>query len=273
MVALAAGLTLFGTALPPAASALQAATALTAAGLDRSPCVLTVLPTATPVGTGACPGVRPGAFMIVPSRNAGCTMGFVFSDRYGRYYVSTAGHCVLDDGKQARWAEGRGPIVTDANRKAIGRFVFAAYRGNYDVGIILLTKGIVPKASMCHFGGPTGVTHTRSMSVVKLEHYGNGVGVSEILPARTGTASGMPDPYEVYALMAITMGDSGGPVITTSGRAVGWVTHIGFGVVVAGGVHTGPAIIHRLGPQITLAQKYLKRSLTLRKASHSAPLL
>jgi hypothetical protein len=178
----------------------------------------------------------------------------------------------VNDGQQALWAEGKGPVVTDSRGKPFGRFVFAALRGAYDIGVILVTKGIVPKTSMCHFGGPTGRTESRTTSTVILEHYGNGDGVSLAVPGRTGVAKGMPDATHVYGAMAIATGDSGGPVImASSGKAVGYVTAIGYGFVIGGGhTHFGHAIVHRLGPQMAYAMKFLRRALSLRTAAHSA---
>ena len=46
------------------------------------------------VETHSCVGqIRPGARMTSP---AGCTMSWVFQDNLGRFYQTTAGHCVRD---------------------------------------------------------------------------------------------------------------------------------------------------------------------------------
>jgi hypothetical protein len=212
--------------------------------------------------------------VIVPSTNSGCTLNFVFRDnRTGRYYVATAGHCVLGDGQLKVWPEGYGPVVTDGAGKPFGRFVFAALRGNYDIGVILISKGIAPKAEMCHFRGPAGITTSRSSRTVTIEHYGNSLGIGDVVPARTGIALGMLDPYIVFGIIPSFLGDSGGPVLDrSSGKAIGYITAIGVGVA-NGSPYGGPIFIHRIVPQIAYAQKYMKKTLTLRTAPHTASLL
>ena len=268
---LVAALSIVLAALPaPRAGATEALQAV-----EDGSCIRPVLRTAAPVGVGSCPGVRPGAYVFVPSTRSGCTLNFVYRARYGRYYVATAGHCVLNEGQQKLWPEGYGPVVTDGAGKPFGRFVFAAYKGNYDIGMILISKGIAPKASMCHFGGPTGLTTSRSSRRVTIEHFGNSLGIGDAVPARTGIALGMPDPYMVFGIIPSFLGDSGGPVLDASnGRAIGYITAIGVGFGVANGSpYGGPVFIHRSAPQISYVQKYLKKTLTLRTASHSASLL
>ena len=69
-----------------------------------------------PVGTGDCPGVRPGAVLTVgktfANGGAGCTFAFMFRGSDGGRYMATAGHCVLENahyGDEHRWAVGAGP--------------------------------------------------------------------------------------------------------------------------------------------------------------------
>jgi hypothetical protein len=54
-----------------------------------------MVPLAAPVGTTACPGVRPGA--IVNSDVGQCTFNAAFSGSDGRLYIGTAGHCILGE--------------------------------------------------------------------------------------------------------------------------------------------------------------------------------
>ena len=57
--------------------------------LGGVPCQLIEVPAAAPVGTGACPGVRPGA--VVESDNGQCSFNFLFAGSDGRRYIGTAG--------------------------------------------------------------------------------------------------------------------------------------------------------------------------------------
>src|SRR5712692_9935855 len=62
--------------------------------LGGVPCTLIPVPASAPIGTGTCPGVRPGA--VVRSDVVGlCTLNFFFLGSDGSSYVGTAGHCIL----------------------------------------------------------------------------------------------------------------------------------------------------------------------------------
>ena len=77
--------------------------------LDGTPCQLIEVPAAAPpVGTGPCPGVRPGA--IVNSDTGQCTFNFLFQGSDGRRYIGTAGHCIL----------GESPIGGDVGEEVVG---------------------------------------------------------------------------------------------------------------------------------------------------------
>jgi hypothetical protein len=85
----------------------------------------------------------------------------------------------------------------------------------------------------------------------------------------------MQDPWQVVALIPSFKGDSGGPVVASgSGRAIGYITSLGVALnTVQGSMLAAPVFITRLGPQMALATKYLKRTFTLQTASHSAATL
>src|SRR5437660_12313418 len=61
--------------------------------LGGVPCTLIPVPAAAPIGTGTCPGVRPGA--IVRSDVGQCTLNFLFLGSDGSSYIGTACHCIL----------------------------------------------------------------------------------------------------------------------------------------------------------------------------------
>lgn len=121
---------------------------------------------------------------------------------------------------------------------------------------------------MCAWGGPTGINEDMVMppEPVVLRHYGSGTVIRDVAPGRTLVALGMPEPEEVWAVGVAIFGDSGSPVISDDGRAVG--------VVFAFGESTridvselwatwGDVGIVRLAPRLSRAEEVLEMSLTL----------
>jgi len=240
--------------------------------LDGTPCRLIEVPTAAPVGTGPCPGVRPGA--IVNSDTGQCTFNFLFQGSDGRRYIGTAGHCILgespvggDVGEES-WAPGTGPEARDGNDQRIGEFAYAILQDPKDFALIRLDPGVAADPQMCHFGGPTGVNADMPSSLVTLQHFGNGIGVGSVLPARTAFAIGMPDPDHVFAQGAIVPGDSGSAIISDDGRAVGVIVTVGVhsSSIGTGGIDAGVMGITRLPPQVARAQQVLGLALSLQTA-------
>src|SRR6267142_4192928 len=200
-------------------------------------CTLITVPAAVPpVGTGACPGVRPGAIVLTDVGQ--CTLNFLFQGSDGSRYIGTAGHCILgtspfggDVGEMA-WAPGTGPEARDAGGNRIGEFAYAILQDPNDFSLIRLDAQVQASAGMCHFGGPTAVNDDQPglLQPVVLNWFGNGVGVGAVVPARSALAAGMPDPDHVFAQGVAVPGDSGSGVTSSDGLAVG--------VLVRGGVHT-----------------------------------
>jgi hypothetical protein len=201
-----------------------------------------VVDAAAPVGTGSCPGVRPGALVRIPRPDVDaqtqyvCTLNFRFRgvDRQGdtHAYMGTAGHCILGEGAwkdvtERVWPLGGGPPVLDADRNQIGEFAYAVRDDLHDFALVRLFGGVAVNPEMCHFGGPTGWNLERTQQGRQLRHYGQGVGVSAVAPARTALSWSMRHEHWVYANGVVVPGDSGGPVISTDGRAVGLVVNLG----------------------------------------------
>ena len=243
--------------------------------LDGKPCKLIPVPAAAPVGTGPCPGVRPGA--IVQSDVGQCTFNFRFNGSDGRRYIGTAGHCILgespiggDVGEES-WAPGQGPVARDAEGNRIGEFAYAILEDPKDFALIRLDDGVEASSQMCHFGGPNGTNADQPSSPVVLNHFGNGVGVGSVLPARTALALGMPDPDHVFANGVAVPGDSGSGVISDDGRAVGVLVTVGVhtGSIGTGGIDAGAIGMTRIPPQEARAEQVLGTTLNLQ----TAPLL
>jgi hypothetical protein len=262
----------FSVAGAPGASPLPIGGSTANWTLDGTPCSLIEVPAAAPVGTGPCPGVRPGA--IVQSDAGQCTFNFLFQASDGRRYIGTAGHCILGespvggDGGEESWAPGTGPEARDASDQRIGEFAYAILEDPKDFALIRVDAGVATSPQMCHFGGPTGVNADMPSSLVTLQHYGNGVGVGSVLPARTAFAFGMPDPDHVFAEGAVVPGDSGSGIVSDDGRAVGVVVTVGIHSRSIGtsGIDAGVVGITRLSPQVARAQQVLGLSLSLQTA-------
>jgi hypothetical protein len=247
--------------------ALAPVTGATAAA-PRTPACTGALPRtspagpADPVGTDSCDGVRPGT--LLHSGTELCTFGFVFQGSDRRRYVATAGHCAYatdparDPGKTSVWKPGTGPAVTDASGRPVGRFAYATMAGQFkDFALVRLDNGVPSNPQMCHFGGPTGLTTVVHNDDVLVHHYGQGVGVGDYLPARTGEAFfGLYRADYVYFYGAASEGDSGSPVTDENGAAVGIITDLTT-------PFTGNVGVNRLADHLAAAQKALRIKLTL----------
>ncbi len=214
-------------------------------------------PAAPPFGIGACPGVRPGA--VVESDRGFCTFNFLFTGSDGHRYMGTAGHCILGESQfveeigEQTWAPGTGPVARDGEGRRIGEFAYAVLQDPKDFALIRLDAGVAANPQMCHFGGPTGVSVSRTRRNVALQLYGDGILAGAISPARTLFGS-LRNPHHLFAKGVSTNGDSGAPVtVRGPGRAVGLL--IGAGYAVRGGGADAGALISRLPPRERRAEK------------------
>lgn len=212
-----------------------------------------------PVGTSPCPGVRPGAH--ISTGKTGGTLNFVFRGSDGHRYIGTAGHLFADE-QTLTWRKD-GPSVAIDDGTVIGKAAFAWNYGDRsaDFALIRLARGVEVEASMCHWGGPTGINDDLSDDPTLLRLYGNGVGIGEAFPARTMVAPVTDDEDLVTAVGVAIFGDSGSPVISEDGRAMGVQFATGF-------YQQGPGTVgvYRLGPQVAEAERALGISIRLVKA-------
>lgn len=266
--------------------------------LGGMPCSLIPVPSAkdpAPVGSGQCPGVRPGGRVL--STIGDCTMNFLFRASDGTRYIGTAGHCAdlgpettfedsdtAGNGRIERiWPWGDGPVAKDVGGQRIGEFVYAIVYAPKDFALIRLDPGVEASPEMCHFGTPRGVYSTTDAAepAVFLRYYGNGTEVSDVAPARTAVALGTPNPDHVFAAGLALPGDSGAGVMTTDGLAVGVLVTTGVSGLAferdrnriptpsdlpeanEKGVDFGTMGITRLGPQLARAAEKLGVSLQL----------
>jgi hypothetical protein len=224
---------------------------------------------------------------VVRTDGGRCTLNFLFAGSDGHRYIGTAGHCILDEGAppfgpgpgrriETTWRQGAGPEAQDADRQRIGEFAYAVVENpKHDFALIRLDDGVRASAGMAFFGGPTGINRDRGSDPVILRHYGNGVGVVSLAPARTAVAPSLPNSDRVHAVGLALPGDSGSPVISADGRAVGVLVHGGVYTAEAslrtgpdGGARVDAGIvgISRLGPQLARAEELLRLRLDLQVA-------
>ena len=252
------------------------------------PCSLIAVPAATaPVGTGGCPGVRPGSRLI--TKFGLCTSNFLFRAADGTSYIGTAGHCIgtgqggTGTANEKVWAPGSGPEAHDAEGRRIGEFAYgtlqypdrsgAATTYIKNFALIRLDPGIDASPEMCFFGGPHGLYTTDAAGPLMLQYYGNG-DIGAVLPARSGVAQGTPHPDHIYATGLARPGDGGSGVMTADGLALGILVTSGpHGVGFSAGTEGPPAAylenqqgtmgITRLAPQLARASETLGVPLEL----------
>lgn len=249
--------------------ALSVTSTAEAGALESDDCTLLALAAddPLPVGTGRCPGVRPGALHWTVEGQ--CTFNFLFKGSDGHRYIGSAGHCVLTEHGEEVWSEGQGSPVLDRDQRPVGEVAYAVYQpaaSGYDFALVRLRKKIKAKPAMCWFGGPSGINDDLTGDPVALHYFGHGGFIgwephtdANTLPGRSAIAlDGMPDPEFVRATGAAFFGDSGSGVISADGRAVGVAVTLLFGKNTLG--------ITRLGPQLERAEDMLDTELKLRVA-------
>lgn len=255
--------------------------------------------TAVPFGNTPCPGIRPGAQLYTGVVNGAsgdeagglCTMNFLFRGSDGRDYIGTAGHCTsvgYFPGEEKSWSAGNGPPAWDADGREFGEFAYGIMNmyeedpdlpQDADFGLIRIKRGIRTDPQMCHFGGPTGINRelTAAPTAVTLHHYGAGIASGRVaeadiwlLPARTAIATGMPNPRKVFFDGYAMPGDSGSPIISDDGRAIGVFTDapypLGYPVpdeAWTDDSHPGVLLGPRLGPSLRRAERVLGIRLRL----------
>jgi hypothetical protein len=228
---------------------------------------------------GAAPAgaaVGPGA--VLRTGIGQCTFNFLFDGSDGARYIASAGHCVLGGPElgsanlgEKVWPTGSGPVARDENRTRIGEFAYAILQDPKDFSLIRLDTSVPATPQMPFFGGPTGVFTDTSSALRVLQYFGQGIGVSSVLPERYAIAVGTPDSDHIYAQGVVVSGDSGSAIETSDGLAAGVVVTTGLhsGTLGGGGIDAGLIGITRLPPQVARAEQQLGITLTLR----TAPLL
>jgi len=241
--------------------------------LGGAKCSLIGVPAADgklPVGVGSCPGVRPGG--VIHTEIGQCTTNFLFETPAHERFIGTAGHCILGEGPVADrageklWPKGQGSVVKDGEGHRIGEFAYAVLQDPKDFALIRIDQGVESSPEMCDFGGPNGINDDSTGDPTVLHYFGNGVGIGQVLPARSAVAMGLPNPDHVFAAGLALPGDSGSAVISEDGRAVGVLVTVGvhgFGIDENGGIDFGTVGITRIAPQLARASQALGLKLSM----------
>lgn len=193
-----------------------------------------------------------------------CTFNFVFTD--GKHnYIGTADHC-FDD---TMYPDAKGLRIGDRVRTGdvediAGRLTSATEIGTVvvsdgaiDFALIRIDTGIEAIARVRGWGGPSGIANhseTKRGDAVLTSGYGLGVGELSTTRSRTGILFD-DDSHWQYVDIATAPGDSGGPLMTRAGQAIGTIADLGQS---AGTTEKGPTLTRILkrmaqsGYQLTL---------------------
>lgn len=201
-------------------------------------------------------GIRPGTSLLQATSVAGrmayvpwCTANFVFQEAPGAFdadgplYIATAAHCY------ALGASVRAAVIppdgSTAVQVTIGTVVLDTPDNPDDIAIIEIDPAYYDwvSPSTAYWGGPTGVYAGGSNLPVTTVGHGLGTGTGGT--PRTGVLqTGGASAYRAHSWA--TVGDSGSPVATADGLAVGHIadenTNLATDTGVAGVSWTGPAV-------------------------------
>ena len=170
------------------------------------------------------PGVGAAGCIVAPY---GCTANFIFTDG-ASYYVGTAGHCSNRAGDT---------VTMQVDPTTLADVGTVAKRTNHPAGdgvpgddftLIKLDPAVVAawgvNPAIPVVGGPSGVYDGCGPEAVR--HYGHGYGVAV---AQGKPEGGLATSWfeNSYGWTGFGLpGDSGSPVVTTSGQAAGNFTHL-----------------------------------------------
>lgn len=167
------------------------------------------------------PDIRPGDMILFrqAGTESGCTAGLVFRGSDQHLYLATAGHCMaggLSKGDEA------GEVWNSVGER-IGAFVWfevgKVAGGHRETALVRLDAGVDVEPSVLETGGPVGMLDSPPLPGTKLVLVGQGVSG---LPARPGLVARPTHHPEVSeATLLNSFGDSGAPVLTCEGFAVG----------------------------------------------------
>jgi hypothetical protein len=200
-----------------------------------------------------------------------CTANFLFHGSDGNRYLGTAGHCSgASEGTATVYPPGHGRFADNASATGmprIGEYAYVVYTSMNDLSrirdfaLIRLNPNVAAMASVCYFGGPTGIATGVIQRPFVVHHVGNGIGFGLVLRARSGVATRVTDPNWGAFLGLGIPGDSGSPVLYEDGRALGVLVQAHALPVSGSGV--GDNVYVRPQPMMDAAEAALGIHLTL----------
>lgn len=236
-----------------------------------------------PAGYAQCPKIRPGDYLFSKfgDASASCVIGFLYRDRRGDTYFSTGADCVPPYNFNAivtTWAPGKGPAALDGRSgQRIGEWAFRYDKAGVTMSLVRLDRGVAFDPQVCHYGGPTGLNTDVSTAPEQVVMVGPQGGTTSYEFGPVSTAGsvlrpGFADAGLYHRDRVLVTGqmmiESGMPVLTTDGRAVGTAEWYG--------VEERPVTVMQIGLVVNrptlpmfMAGKALRTSFTML----TAPLL
>jgi len=150
-------------------------------------------------------------------------MNFVFTSDGTDRYIGTAAHCVSFVGQS---------VALSGITGSIGTVAFSGWAAtpNHDFALVRVSSSRLSQVNpaMCHWGGPVSLAAGYQDEPVLLEHYGHGIGAGSLAQtkARRGVGTAWNDEA-FFMATAGTFGDSGSPVMSIDGKALGVLVTIG----------------------------------------------
>jgi hypothetical protein len=204
-----------------------------------------------------------------------CTWNFLWNGSDGHRYMGTAGHCTF--GSPVGTVAESGPGGLRAGVLVYKRYdAFNRDKVHHDdFALVRLDRGVAASGSVRLWGGPTGTYTGVGDRNLLLRHVGYGLGVSAVAPARRAVATAVTSPDWIYFVGGANVSDSGSPVLTEDGQAVGWITQLAVADpvpdVIRSGGDVGTMALTRISRQVALAERDLGITLRLSTSRDALP--
>ena len=184
-----------------------------------------------------CPGIRPGAVMWPEKEQYYETSwNFILSGSDGGTYTLIDGYALTTRPQfsvqnstgvhvERTWSQSKGPGVTDASRRVVGRAVWYAQDGSEQFALIRLDRGKRWSSAVCAYGQPTSIDLTLDDAPTFISIYGQGNDrrtrtQTDLLPQGRFAADW------VTKMIPVTSGDWSAPVLSGDNQALGFLGHV-----------------------------------------------